>query len=376
MILGEEMNTRFVLAFAFCFVIAAAAAEAAVLAGDVTTFTIKPDQNFTVGDTAYLSLHVVSTNGPINFTANITLTGGSSSLNSFNVVGTTGTCTLFTCNYTAAWPFTVNSIPVSYQAVITDTTNNISITKTATTARDDDIDGYYSVLTGGNDCNDANAGINPGAAEVCGDGIDNDCSGGDAACPSSGGSDGGSSGGGGGSAGGSGSLISATYNCINEKVKVAPNDKINVRYGGANYTFFVKDILSNTITMKLYPIPSRDIQVKEGASKYIDLDWDNKDDLKMDVEDVESNVASTVSCKFVTENAQPAEEEEEVKDEIPILSNIKEGILNIASEIVPKDKASPIVGSVLALAIIVIGLLGYSLYKRRKGSDDEEEIEF
>jgi len=78
----------------------------------------------------------------------------------------------------------------------------------------------------------------------------------------------------------------------------------------------------------------------------------------------------------VTENAQPAEEEEEVKDEIPILSNIKEGILNIASEIVPKDKASPIVGSVLALAIIVIGLLGYSLYKRRKGSDDEEEIEF
>lgn len=32
------------------------------------------------------------------------------------------------------------------------------------------------------DCDDANASVHPGAAEVCGDGIDQDCAGGDAAC--------------------------------------------------------------------------------------------------------------------------------------------------------------------------------------------------
>jgi len=52
---------------------------------------------------------------------------------------------------------------------------------------DQDGDGYYGTGCGGNDCNDdPHAGgfyVNPGRPEVCGDGIDNDCSGGDAACP-------------------------------------------------------------------------------------------------------------------------------------------------------------------------------------------------
>ncbi|ABS24984.1 MopE-related protein [Anaeromyxobacter sp. Fw109-5] len=42
---------------------------------------------------------------------------------------------------------------------------------------DADADGYKDVACGGTDCNDAAASVNPGAAEVCGDAVDNNCSG-------------------------------------------------------------------------------------------------------------------------------------------------------------------------------------------------------
>ncbi|MCC7381052.1 MAG: putative metal-binding motif-containing protein [Deltaproteobacteria bacterium] len=47
---------------------------------------------------------------------------------------------------------------------------------------DDDGDGYRSTAAGGDDCTDSDATVHPGALEVCGDGKDNDCAGGDLAC--------------------------------------------------------------------------------------------------------------------------------------------------------------------------------------------------
>lgn len=44
---------------------------------------------------------------------------------------------------------------------------------------DDDLDGFTELQ---GDCNDATFGVHPGALEICGDGIDNDCNGGDAVC--------------------------------------------------------------------------------------------------------------------------------------------------------------------------------------------------
>lgn len=42
---------------------------------------------------------------------------------------------------------------------------------------DGDGDGYNDAACGGNDCNDSNSAVNPGAAENCSDNIDNDCDG-------------------------------------------------------------------------------------------------------------------------------------------------------------------------------------------------------
>jgi hypothetical protein len=45
--------------------------------------------------------------------------------------------------------------------------------------RDDDGDGFMSKARGGNDCDDANPEIHPGATDTAGDGIDQDCDGAD-----------------------------------------------------------------------------------------------------------------------------------------------------------------------------------------------------
>lgn len=48
-----------------------------------------------------------------------------------------------------------------------------------TTGVDADNDGYASVESGGDDCDDADVGINPGADDVQNDGVDQDCTGSD-----------------------------------------------------------------------------------------------------------------------------------------------------------------------------------------------------
>ncbi len=85
--------------------------------------------------------------------------------------------------------------------------NELDLTIGTVESVDYDGDGYYSSESGGNDCNDNSSSIHPGATEVCGDGVDQDCSGSDLACSSTEGSGGGAGGGGGGGGGSGGSYV-------------------------------------------------------------------------------------------------------------------------------------------------------------------------
>ncbi len=58
--------------------------------------------------------------------------------------------------------------------------------QTTAICKDTDLDGYKDLNCGGNDCNDLDGNIHPGATEICGDNIDNDCVGGDAICQAAG----------------------------------------------------------------------------------------------------------------------------------------------------------------------------------------------
>ncbi len=57
------------------------------------------------------------------------------------------------------------------------TESNFNISTTLLLCLDGDGDGYFEADCGGDDCDDDDPTVNPGAPEICDDGIDNDCDG-------------------------------------------------------------------------------------------------------------------------------------------------------------------------------------------------------
>ncbi|MFH1649780.1 MAG: DNRLRE domain-containing protein [Candidatus Woesearchaeota archaeon] len=88
-------------------------------------------------------------------------------------------------NVTELNPHSVRAQYPGYDKTVLVTVDNkktTTFTPSTVGCVDLDVDGYFTLACGGNDCNDNSASVYPGAQELCGDGIDQDCSGADLSC--------------------------------------------------------------------------------------------------------------------------------------------------------------------------------------------------
>ena len=83
-----------------------------------------------------------------------------------------------------------------------------------------------------------------------------------------------------------------------------------VDYRGTEYKFFIKGVTGSSISVKLYPIPSRDYTIDEGTSKTMDLDRNNWNDFRLKVTEVSGGQAK-VTCEILDESKKPTDDDEE-----------------------------------------------------------------
>ncbi len=88
------------------------------------------------------------------------------------------TCTLDLCDpLTGACMHTISDLSCDDGDACTIDRCNVAADVCENTLVDADHDGYAPASCGGPDCDDASSGVHPGATDVCGDGVDQDCDG-------------------------------------------------------------------------------------------------------------------------------------------------------------------------------------------------------
>ena len=117
----------------------------------------------------------ISGNDPVTYPTNDTLVAWGWSFGD----GDVSTDQNPTHEYTAVGTYTVTLTVEDSDGSLATASSTITVTPNVSDP-DNDSDGW-TVLEG--DCNDNNAAVNPGAAEICGDSIDQDCFDGDLVCP-------------------------------------------------------------------------------------------------------------------------------------------------------------------------------------------------
>ncbi|MCG8564705.1 MAG: putative metal-binding motif-containing protein, partial [Desulfobacterales bacterium] len=180
-----------------------------VMSGSVRVDPVKANPNISL--TSPINNAVENTAYP-SFTFNTGISGSSifrleiehsNGVNAFNPPFFTQTCTGATCTITINRPLS----PGDYRWNVRDSNGWLSYTDgwgyftvapLTTYYGDADGDGFgrsnwtwtgyppapAGWVTDSTDCDDGDSTVHPGAVEICGDGVDNDCSGGDLACDS------------------------------------------------------------------------------------------------------------------------------------------------------------------------------------------------
>ena len=212
------------------------------------------------------------------------------------------------------------------------------------------------------------------------------------------------SGGGGGSAGGAAAftnLVVINFSQSNPITLTSERfDTIEFVYNGVKHHIVFSDIRDNAVDLTVYSTKIAVDNLTIGSVAKVNLDEEPSDDLSISLNAIlkEADSKGTIQYKVsmtlellqtkkvtapanvstanatkanITEPSKPADEKkqeqkpEDKKESEPQKTSIKQKIINVLGELVPKDQTSKTIGIFISIAIVAFGLVAYLIVRRQ-----------